>query len=79
MTHRIKILCDRPDGIEYRSIVKGDIFTNLALYNIENIYIKIGTKAVNLRTGEEYSFDQDNRVMQIPNGTVLTIIVGEGT
>ncbi len=77
MANEVRIY-DRPDVVEYRNLVKGDLFKSRAPCDEQNIYIKVGTKAVNLRTGEEYSYDQDKPVSPLPKGTVISIKIGEG-
>jgi len=75
MTNKVSI--DRkPSGTEYRCLVRGAFFHALNPWDPSNVYIKTGTVATNLRTGESYSYDQQKTVIELPAGTILTIEVG---
>jgi len=76
MKHQIQINNTIGD-VAYRQLLRGAIFKFRCPVNGENVYMKIGTKGINLRTGDEFSFDQDKIVVPLENGTIISITVGD--
>ena len=62
--------------VRYGDCAKGTLFRLLNRVHDQNVYMKIGTKSFSLKTGEEYSNDQEREVVPLPQGTSITIIVG---
>lgn len=60
--------------IRYAELRRGALFRCQKRVSDDNIYMKIGTKAFSLKTGDEYSNDQELEIVPIPKGTKITII-----
>lgn len=72
MTNRVRIEIVSPPTL-YKDAVAGNILCRPG--DPDSMFIKSGTRAVNLRTGVEDSFDQGAHVVILPPGSKITIEV----
>lgn len=63
--------------VMYRTIHRGQLFRSGNRKNDASVYIKIGTKAVLLVTGEDHSFDQEQMVLPLKPGQRIILETGE--
>lgn len=73
MTHNIISIQHQPI-IRYREIVRGQFFS-FADSNVQGMFIKIGTKAINLNSGYDLSVDQLEEVVLVPENATITITI----
>lgn len=64
-------------GKHFRDLPAGTIFERAGDAKDEALWIKSGTRCVDIHTGAAKSFDQAEIVNPLAEGTVITLTVGE--
>lgn len=63
-------------GLRFRELGAGALFETAGAEKSDALYIKSGTRCVDIRTGAAKSFDQEAIVNPLADGTVVTLTVG---
>lgn len=64
--------------MHFKGLKSGAIFECADDKEFKALYLKMGTRCVDLRTGDQRSFDQETVVRPLAAGTVVTLTVGKG-
>lgn len=76
MSHKIQ-LGEPQHTVPYSTIQRGTIFQLPGRVSDSNLYMKVGSRAYSLKTGEEYTNEPDREVVPIENCTTITITVNQ--